>query len=175
MSVNRSILKKSRHIGIGLLQCNLSTLFPVHWLLYLFPVQRAERLKWVGGTNSWPGEYWLIYRGSGFLAFIWYGSSPTPYLPFPTTNCLSFSVFLCVAGRAHWQERGGAGGLGRSQIIRLREKKTGPLYIIQYSLSWQQGEGRETTASLFGISTIKILNSRCQTALAEQLPASSLS
>jgi hypothetical protein len=28
MSVNRSILKKSRHIGIGLLQRNLSTLLP---------------------------------------------------------------------------------------------------------------------------------------------------
>ncbi len=27
MSVNRSILKKSRHIGIGLLKCNLSTVW----------------------------------------------------------------------------------------------------------------------------------------------------
>ncbi len=23
-------------------------------------------------------EYWMIYRGPGFLAFVWFGSSPTP-------------------------------------------------------------------------------------------------
>ncbi len=32
MSVNRSILKKSRHIGIGLLQCNLSTLTVLNFI-----------------------------------------------------------------------------------------------------------------------------------------------
>ncbi len=30
--------------------------------------------------------------------------------PPPSTSCLSFSVFLCVAGRAYWRERGGGGG-----------------------------------------------------------------
>jgi hypothetical protein len=27
-------------------------------------------------------EYWMIYRGPGFLGVVWFGSSPTPYLPF---------------------------------------------------------------------------------------------
>ncbi len=30
----------------------------------------------------------------------------------PSATCLSFSVFLCVAGRAYWKERGGGGGVG---------------------------------------------------------------
>ncbi len=41
--------------------------------------------------------------------------APYPFPPlFPITkSCLSFSVFLCVTGRAYWElERGGAGGGG---------------------------------------------------------------
>ncbi len=51
-------------------------------------------------------EIWMIYRGPGFLAFLWFGSSPTPSSPFPSASCLSFSVSHCVAGRAYWCERG---------------------------------------------------------------------
>jgi hypothetical protein len=39
--------------------------------------------------------YLLLYIGS--------------FLPFPSAICLSFSVFLCVAGRAYWREREGGG------------------------------------------------------------------
>jgi hypothetical protein len=49
---------------------------------------------------------WMIYRELGFLAVAWSGSSPTP--------SPSYSVFLCLAGRAFW--RG-----GRSRIIQQRE------------------------------------------------------
>ncbi len=35
------------------------------------------------------------------------------------SNCLSFSVFLCVAGTAYWREKAGR---ARSQIIRPREE-----------------------------------------------------
>ncbi len=54
-------------------------------------------------------EDWMIFRGPGFLAVICFGSTPT-----------SFSVFLCVAGRAYWQEIGGRGWVG-SRIIRPEE------------------------------------------------------
>ncbi len=57
---------------------------------------------------------WMIYRGPGFLSFVYFGSPP----PLPAASCLSFSVFLCVAGRAYWRE--GVEG-GRCQIIRRRE------------------------------------------------------
>ncbi len=40
------------------------------------------------------------------------------YLPPPSGSCLSLPVFLCVAGRAYWRERGG-GRMGR--IIRRQE------------------------------------------------------
>ncbi len=36
---------------------------------------------------------------------------PTPlYPPLPTASCLSFSVFLCVAGQAYWRGGEGFGG-----------------------------------------------------------------
>ncbi len=45
----------------------------------------------------------IIYRGPSFLVVLWFGSSPAPpppiFHPFPSANCLSFLVFLCVWGR----------------------------------------------------------------------------
>ncbi len=49
------------------------------------------------------------------------------YPPLPRWNCLSFSVFLCVAGRAFLTGKGGGGG--RSQIIRWWES----LVLYNYS------------------------------------------
>ncbi len=63
-----------------------------------------------------PNQRVLIYRWPGFLAIVWFGSSPTPS-PLPSSRCLSFSLFLCVAGWAYWRGR----GLGRSQIIWWQE------------------------------------------------------
>ncbi len=34
----------------------------------------------VCGTR-YTREYWTIYRGPGFLAFVWFGSTPNPLLP----------------------------------------------------------------------------------------------
>jgi len=62
----------------------------------------------------------MIYRGQGFHAFVWFSSSPTPFPPLPSASCLSFSVFLCVAGRAYWGEKWV--GDGWNQIIRPRER-----------------------------------------------------
>ncbi len=61
--------------------------------LYLFPV-----------SIEWFIEY------QGFLAVVRLGSTPTPIPPLPSASSLSFSDFLCVAGRANWRERCGAGG-----------------------------------------------------------------
>jgi hypothetical protein len=46
-------------------------------------------------------EYLMYYRGPGFSCHrtLWLFPPATP-------SCLSFSVFLCVAGRAYWRERG---------------------------------------------------------------------
>jgi len=41
----------------------------------------------------------MIYRGPGFLVIVRFGSTPTTLLR--SASCLSFSVLLCVAGRAY--------------------------------------------------------------------------
>ncbi len=59
-------------------------------------------------------EYWMIHRGPGGLSpcrMTWL----TPPLPLPSlhsASCLSFSVFLWVAYRAYWWERGKGGRAG---------------------------------------------------------------
>ncbi len=53
----------------------------------------------------------MIYRGAYY---------PPPFPPLLAASCLSFSVFLCVAGRAYWRERG-LRVWTRNQIIRQRE------------------------------------------------------
>ncbi len=47
--------------------------------------------------------------------------SPPSLPPSPSASCLSFSVFLCVAGRAYCWERGVGRVWARSQIIRPQE------------------------------------------------------
>jgi hypothetical protein len=78
-------------------------------------------------------DYWMNGRGPGFLAVVWFSSSSAPYSP-ASANCLSFSVFLWVAGRAYLQESVGGSGWARSQIIRLRESPSG-LVQIKYTMT----------------------------------------
>ncbi len=71
----------------------------------------------------------MAYRGPGFCAVVWFGSSHTPSLP--AVSCLSFSVFLHVAGRVYCTEGRGR-GWGRSPNTTAR--KPCPPWVIQYSL-----------------------------------------
>ncbi len=66
----------------------------------------------------------MIYRESGFLAVVWFGSSPTPFPPLHE-SCLSFSVFLCVAVLVYWRTRWGE-GLGE-EPFHTTASKPGPL------------------------------------------------
>jgi hypothetical protein len=72
----------------------------------------------------------MIYSEPGFLAVVWFSSSPTPFSP------LSFSDFLCAAADiAYWRER--RRGWGRSRIRRPREslalyKYVNPLWPIAW-------------------------------------------
>ncbi len=58
---------------------------------------------------------WLLrYVMLRFVAVPYEMAPPFHPPPFPSAWCLSFSVFLCVADRAYWSERGrGGGGGGR--------------------------------------------------------------
>ncbi len=54
-----------------------------------------------------------------------YDLAPSPPLPpLPSASCLSFSVFLCVAGRAYWREMGD--GVGE-EPNHTTARKSGPL------------------------------------------------
>ncbi len=68
----------------------------------------------------------MMYRGPGFLAVVWFGSSPTLFPFSPSASCHFFSVFLCVAGRAYRRERGEGSGRGAKSLCHL--------YITQYPL-----------------------------------------
>jgi hypothetical protein len=61
-----------------------------------------ERIEWLVEDQAFSASYAL-----GFF--------PNGPSPLPSACCLSFSVFLCVAGRAYCR-----GGWSRSQIIRRR-------------------------------------------------------
>jgi hypothetical protein len=62
-------------------------------------------------------EYWISYRRPGFLAAVWFGSSPTPSPPSRPLSCLSFSLLVC-------RERGE--GVGE-EPYHTTVKKPGPL------------------------------------------------
>ncbi len=72
-------------------------------------------------------EYGTIYRGSGFLAIVWFSSSSTPYTPSPV-NKLSLFLSLPVCSPSSLLPKGG--GEGGSQTAR----KPGPPLFIQYSM-----------------------------------------
>ncbi len=84
------------------------------------------------GDTSLVRQYWMIYRGPGFLAVVWFGSTPTPFSLLLSATCLFFSVFLrlCVGGRAYWGERGEGVGM---EPIHTTTWKLGPLLIIHVS------------------------------------------
>ncbi len=63
-------------------------------------------MKEKGRGAKETGSIEWFYRWSGFLAIVWFGSTSTPFPYISCASCLCFSVFLCVAGRAYWRERG---------------------------------------------------------------------
>ncbi len=71
---------------------------------------------------NWEGmdvsrEYWMIHRGPGFLAVVWFGSSPTPLSPLSRQLYLFLSLHV-RCGRTYWRERGGGDGRGAKSYDR---------------------------------------------------------
>ncbi len=67
-----------------------------------------------------PREYWIIYKRPGFLAFVRFGSSSTPFRPpLPSVSCLSFFLSLPVCCRSTLLTgEGGGGGQGAKSYDR---------------------------------------------------------
>ncbi len=81
----------------------------------------------------WKLRVLNVSRGPGFLAVV--GFRPLPQPPPSPVNKLS--LFLCVANRAYWEERGREGS---SQIIRRRENLA--LHTSVNTL-WVESVGKE--------------------------------
>ncbi len=57
-------------------------------------------------------EDWMIYRGPGCLAVVWFGSTPTLSSRTLTARCLSFSLLVCRPVELTDVRRGEGGGGG---------------------------------------------------------------
>ncbi len=69
-------------------------------MFYTYPQEQRWASTGEKVSSSWQREsgtsaqqstartrkYWMIYRGPGFLAVIWFGSSPNPFSPFPSVS-----------------------------------------------------------------------------------------
>jgi len=80
--------------------------FPCCWFTWEDTWLEDIYFLWIMWTCTRRREYWMIYRGPGFLDVVWFGPPPP-----------SFSGFLCVAGRIYWREE----GVGQEPIIWGRE------------------------------------------------------
>ncbi len=62
-------------------------------------------------------EYWIIHRGPGFLAVVWFDSSFNPSSPVSKLS-LFHSLPECLCCRAYWRGGGGGGGGGEDSTER---------------------------------------------------------
>ncbi len=75
-------------------------------------------------------EYWMIYRGTGILAIVWFSSPPSPSLRRKVSLCSqSYSVSRVELTGGRW----GRKGWGRSQTIRPRESLA---LHISFNIFW---------------------------------------
>ncbi len=83
-------------------------------------------------------ECWMIYRGPGFNAVVWSGSTITPS---PISNLSLFlHLPMCFRSSLLPEERGG-GEWGRSQIIWWRESLVLWFELLPYSYLWWMSVG----------------------------------
>ncbi len=107
---------------------------------YISPVLLGK--EWTGWRNSSGGGRYIEWKGvkhwppqESIEFFIEDHDFSSLYVlappPLPSSSCLSFTFFLCVAGRAYWRER----GVGRVGEEPNHTRNSDPLYTSQYSLT----------------------------------------
>ncbi len=88
-------------------------------------------------------ECWMINRGPGFLAVVIWPFSRPLLTPSPSRQqVVSLSQSSCVSSDELTDGRGG-GGVSGEEPNHTTARKSGPLYIIQYSLLTIRGDRRE--------------------------------
>ncbi len=116
--------------------CNLNDVWTVWWkdsfhsswkISFIKSISSALILKYSCVMRP-SREYWMNYRGRTICDL--FLAHPLPLLP--SASCLSFSAFLCVAGRAYWRERGWE--VVGMESNHTTARKPGHLWLIHYSL-----------------------------------------
>ncbi len=94
-----------------------SSNFQIYFCFHMFLLQVCSRKKVEpSALRVW---YWMIYRGPGFLAVVWFGSSPTPSPP-PVSKSRPATHRKTKKERQFADGRRGK-GWARSRIIRPLE------------------------------------------------------
>jgi hypothetical protein len=70
-------------------------------------------------------EYWMFYRGPGFVAVVWFGSSPPPPPPSPGSK---LSLFLSLPVCSWSSLLSGEGAMGRAMIQIIQPRGSLALY-----------------------------------------------
>jgi hypothetical protein len=121
---------------------------------------KCDTVRW----NSWILRLILNYLVPGFLTVGWFGSSPTPSSPpLPLSSCLSFSVFLCVAGYSSYKSypdsnysRTSSRAVARKnapnpplrKVHRGKREAVSKIISIWLFISWRKLKGRAGNAGL---------------------------
>jgi hypothetical protein len=85
---------------------------------------------------DWTGtrEHPMIYRGPGFLAVVWFSSSPIPFPPYPISSLYLF-ISLPVLSPVELTGRRGGGGGGGGRGAKSFDRKKALLSINHSILS----------------------------------------
>ncbi len=98
--------------GHLIIQKMINRKIPIRW--------KSSFLKPHSQTFSNRNISWFTEDQAFFLAFLWFGSSPTPFFP-PPVSKLSLWLGLPVCRRSGLLTEEGGRGWARSQIIRSRK------------------------------------------------------
>jgi hypothetical protein len=82
-----------------------------------------------GGDMLQIREYWMIYRGPGFLAVVWFGSTPTPTSPVSKVDQRHTTQEDWERETIRWRERGKGGGRGAESCDRMKARS-----VINHSI-----------------------------------------
>ncbi len=103
-----------------------------------------------------------MYRGPGFLAVVWFGSSPT-LSPSPVSRLSLFLILpVCRRSSLYWWKRGGGGSWGRTHTIWRQECPAQSCISHSILSVFELWVCPVVLYSLYTVSTVVTLIIRCR-------------
>ncbi len=105
----------------------------------LLKATRSTLYELLPDRESAAKEYWMIYRGPGFLAVKWFASSPAPPPPnsLPSVSSTGDTQEDWERETTCWRERGGGGGWGATAKRLVKYKSFNILWAAIRNITWQ--------------------------------------